>query len=482
MSLGASLRRFAANALSLLTSDVLNRATSFLIYALVARQLGTVAFGQVSLAFTLFYVFQVMAVAGLKTLIIREVAKDRGSTERYLTNGVMTVTAYALGSLGILYVFVRVMNYRPDTARLILLLSLGLIPYAISAMCEAVFQAWERMHYIAFVNAPVNVLKLTLVIVVLTLGLGVQELMIVIVTSLACIAGVEWWMAKRFVVTSRAKLDLGFARDMARRGRTFLGIDVVIAVWAALPVVLLSKLAGERAVGLYSAAQQLLVPIGLVFQAVALSVFPILCRKFAEGLTQFRAAAGHLLEVLLILALPAAVGLFILGDSALLLVYRDAEFLNSVSVLRILVWSIVLNALTTSFGQLLYASNQERMTLRIVITNLVVSFVLGVALISAMGVQGAAIATLVTGLVNTLLHVKSVWTVIPRFMFGRRIWLPITACLIMGGMLEMAPWNHLLFLIVTGMLSYAAALLGIMTISVGGPRQIKARYLALWSR
>ena len=61
-----SARRAVGNALSVLTSAAVTRATTFVLYALVARSLGTFEFGQMSLALTFFFLFQVLAVAGLR--------------------------------------------------------------------------------------------------------------------------------------------------------------------------------------------------------------------------------------------------------------------------------------------------------------------------------------------------------------------------------------------------------------------------------
>jgi O-antigen/teichoic acid export membrane protein len=476
------LRRLVGNALSLLTSDVLNRATSFVIYALVARQLGAVAVGQVSLALTLFYVFQVLSVAGLKTLIIREVAKNRQDTERYLVNASLAVVIYSLVSMVMMGAFVRVMGYRDETAIVILLLSVGLLPYAMAAVQEAIFQAWERMHYIAYANAPMNALKIGLVIAVLALGYGVRELMIVIVIALFAIASFEWWLTARNIVRPRFRFDLGFAYSISRKATTFLGIDAVIAVRSAVPIVLLSKLASEREVGLFSVAQQLLVPIGLVFQAIALSVFPLLCRKFAAGMREFQQVGSRLLEVLMVVGLPTAVGLFLMADSALLLLYSDADFLNAVVVLRILVWLIVLNGLTTGLGHLLYAAGNERMTLRIVLAQVAVVTVLGIVMIDAMGLPGAALATVAAGFVSAALHFAAVWKVIPHFGLMRRTWIPAVACAVMWGYLEVIQWDHLAVRVVSGAIAYAVALIAVMVVVGGGPRQLKVRYLQLWSR
>src|SRR5439155_19634832 len=124
--------------------------------------LGPLEFGRMSLALSLFYTFQVFAVAGLKTLITRQVARDRSQSDRYLVNGSAAVALASCASLGALAAFVHLMGYSRDTASVILLLSLALVPYALSAVAEAVFQAWEKMQYIAYANVSVNVAKIGL--------------------------------------------------------------------------------------------------------------------------------------------------------------------------------------------------------------------------------------------------------------------------------------------------------------------------------
>ena len=191
------LRKTGGNALSILTSDVMNRATSFVLYALVARHLGAHEFGQLALAFTLFYAFQVLAAAGLKTLITREVAKDRSRTGSYFINGSILVVVSSLCSFVALVAFVYVLQYPPDTRRVILLLSLGLLPYAFSAVCEGIFQAWERMHYIACVNVPLNVVKIACAFLLLSGQYGLDAVVLIVVSSLVAIAGIEGWILLR---------------------------------------------------------------------------------------------------------------------------------------------------------------------------------------------------------------------------------------------------------------------------------------------
>src|SRR5437899_12274886 len=118
-----NFRKTGGNALSILTSDAMNRATSFVLYALVARRLGAHEFGQLSLALTLFYIFQVLALAGLKTLTIRQVPIDRTQTRRYFTTGCAIEALSSFCFLTLLLGFSRLMDYPADTT--LVLLRLG---------------------------------------------------------------------------------------------------------------------------------------------------------------------------------------------------------------------------------------------------------------------------------------------------------------------------------------------------------------------
>jgi O-antigen/teichoic acid export membrane protein len=130
----SGIRRVTGNAASILASDMVNRATTFILYILIGRYLGPYEFGQMSLALTLFYLFQVLAAAGLKTFITREVARDRVKTGEYIVHGTAAVLITSSLALAALWLFVRVMNYSPDTAAVVLLIGLALLPYSLSSV------------------------------------------------------------------------------------------------------------------------------------------------------------------------------------------------------------------------------------------------------------------------------------------------------------------------------------------------------------
>lgn len=472
-----NLRKAGVNALSILTSDAMNRVTSFVLYALVARHLGTHEFGQLSLALTLFYIFQVLAVAGLKTLTIRQVTKDRAQARRYFINGSAIVAFSSFSSLALLFVFVRLMHYPADTTLVILLTSLGLFPYAISAICEGIFQAWEKMYLIPYVNVPVNIAKVGCAFFLLTRRSGLYVLVLILLCSLLAAALLEVWILLRELPPQPASIDLRFSLATFRSAVTFLGIDGTIAVMSSLNVLLLSKLATETQVGLYSAATQLMVPLLLVYQSIGQSVFPLMCRKVEPGFQTLKRISEQVIEVLLILALPAVAGLYFLGDWALSILYKNPAFLQAFPALRIVAWVLISQVFTSVLGQVLVASHRERVTLRIVAVDTLVNLLVGWPLIQLFGLRGAAVALLVTRLVDCCQHYIPVSRLFSGIPVARIIWKPIVAGACMAAYF-LLPTNQAGILKgISATAIYFAALIVLTIWTSGGVRQFREKYL-----
>jgi len=471
--------RVAGNVLSLLTSDVLNRATTFLLYILVAHYMDPHAFGQLSLALVLFYTFQVFSVFGLPTLITRAVAKDRTRTSTYWVHGSLLALLGSLISIALLSLFVRLMSYATDTASIVLLLSLGLVPYALSTVCESVVRGWERMHLIALAHVPTNIAKVVVAYALLDRGAGLREVTLVLVGTRVAILLVIWALLLREIGLPRVALDINMAVQITRSAATFLGIDALIAIWSSLSVVLLSKMASETEAGLFNAAAQLLVPFTLLNQSITGSVFPLLCRQFgdSQAAATLKRIADRLIEVLLIVAVPGALALFHLADSMLVLIYGNDQFGQAATVLRILAATVVLKALTGSLGQVLFASLRERLTLRIVIVDVIAAIVLSVTLISRLGIVGAPIAVLLTKLIDFVQHYVPVARLLPKLSLGLLAWKSCLAALAMLGALALVKPQNMAVIIPAGAGVYGIVLAGLIVLEHGGVREFRARYL-----
>lgn len=472
-----NLRTAGGNALSILTSDVMNRATSFVMYALVARHLGAQEFGQLSLAFSLFYLFQVFAVAGLKVLIIREVAKDRSQTNLYFVNACMIVAAASFTSVAALFAFVRLMHYPPGTTVVALFLSIGLFPTAISAVCEGIFQAWEKMHFIPWVNIPVNLARIVCTFLLLTKGQGLYAVIALLLGSFFTVAVAETLIVLRQFPIRHASIDLAFAMMILRSAVTFMGIDGTLAIEGSVNVLYLSKLATVSQVGFYSAATQVMVPLFLVYQSIAQSIFPLMCRNIEAGLRTLKRIAVQAVEILLMLALPAIAGISFLGEWILSVLYKNPAFLQAAPALRIVAWTLILQVFSNVLGQVLLATHREKMTLRIVMVNTAISLAVGWPLIKLFGLRGAALTLLINRTAGFIQHYIPVSRLLSGFPLANVVWKPIVGAGLMAAYLAMPSTQPAIWRGISATLIYVGAILALTIWRSGGPRRFKERYL-----
>lgn len=471
-------RRFASNLAAILTSDILNKGATFLVYILVARKLGAYAFGQMSLALTLFYSFQVVAAFGMQTLITREVAKDGHNTGKYFVGSLLVGLIASFGAMVLLVVAVIALDYPLDTRNVILMTSLGLVPFAVATTCEAVIRGWEKMQLIAFVQVPVNVLKVLAAYLLLYLGSNIFQIVAVIVIAQFLIGLLLLIITVRQLGPWNSSFwDPPFAWSIATRSTTFVGYETVTAWWTSLSIVLLSKLTNETDAGRFNAAIQLMIPMGIFYQSVMVAAFPIMCRKFLTGPNSMAQVSGRLIEMLMIIAIPGTVGLCMVAEPALEFVYKGKDFVQAAWVVRILSVILILKALTFALGHILLAGSRERTTLRIVVVDLIVNLVLGWILILNFGLIGAAIAALLSRIVDAAQHLGPVKQIVAQLELGRLVWKPLIASLVMALYLYLLRSQPLPLLVASAVVVYFAVLMAFESWMVGGIRNLPARYL-----
>jgi O-antigen/teichoic acid export membrane protein len=476
----SGLRRIAGNVLSLFSSDIVTRATSYAIYVLIARNLGVHEFGQMALALTLFQTFQWLAIVGLETFITREIAQDRSKTNDYLVNsGIIVVVFSILSTLGMIG-FAVASKYSEDTVFIISLLALGLLPYALSVICDAVFKGWEQMHHIIIANTLVNAIKVGAVFYLFWQGQGLFQIAFLITLCYVALFLVKAYLLSRFIIKPLIRFDISLSLRMTRSAMPFMGVDILAAVMTSMGVLWLSQLAIEADVGVYTAAGQLMVPISLAMQSLVVGTFPTMCRHFERGVYVLRQTTEQLFEFIVACTLPVVLGIYLFSDHLLLLLYDSDDFLLASSVVQITVWLVMFRLLAKVLGDVLMASNQERTNFRILAVNFVLGMLLFPIMITQWGLVGVAVAQVVVSGVNFLQHLFPVLRLFNyKMSLLGAIGRPALAgvCMIICGVLVSAQPPLVAFLSAGGV--YVAVLALTTLWSVGGPQRLREQYLSM---
>jgi O-antigen/teichoic acid export membrane protein len=394
-------RRVARNTAYLALADVAGKVMVFLFYVLAARHLGVERYGVLSFALAFTTMLGVLTDLGLGVIATREIARAPGQARPQINDA---LTIRLVGSaivIAIIAVLVNLLGYPGTTIRVVYICSVCVLTNAVISLFCAIFQGHERMELLA-INRMAQTAVLVVGAFLLLRGPAVTEryaFLFVLAGAVSVIlAGVN-------AVSLRGRLKLSFAVShwlSLLRASVPVGLATVFTMfyyWVGTTV--LSKLAGDAAVGSYSAAFR--VANGLAFMGFAFSgaVYPLFSRLFVSSSERLVRALELSFKYMVILALPVAAFGAAFGTQVVLLVY-GREYSGAVPVLRLLVWWGAFASVNSLLSNYLISAGRPGMVTAQTGIALAVNLGLNFMLIPAFGATGTALAIAVSEAIGLL--------------------------------------------------------------------------------
>jgi putative peptidoglycan lipid II flippase len=167
-------------------------------------------------------------------------------------------------------------------------------------------------------------------------------------------------------------------------------------------------------------------PIGVFGVAIATATLPPLSRSTANpDYTEFRQTLGHSLALVFLLCIPSAVGLAVLGEPIIALIFERGKFtgvdtLQTANALAAYSIGLAGYAAVKVLSPAFYALNDARTPMLISVGSIAVNYVMNSLLVGPFGHVGLAFSTSTVALVNFLLLALFVRRKLQR-LGGRRL-------------------------------------------------------------
>jgi O-antigen/teichoic acid export membrane protein len=418
------------NFLSLVAGEVGARSIAFFAAAVLARRLGAEAFGILGLA-TALTSYLILAVStGLQDLAAREVARHPREAAR-IAAGVIRVRL-CLGLAGCaLLVAVAALLPKPAIVRAAVAVSaLSLLPLALDT--SWVYKALGRTRR---VGAGLVLSQAVFVTGVLLLIRGPSDLLRVPVLQ----ALGELTAALVLVPVVRGAWRSGSLRDGAAtlRGAGTVTVNRLLrTIIVTSDVVLLSFLADDRQVGLYSAAYRICFLLTAIAVAAHVVFLPSLAR-FQANTAAAAVVLGRSVWLSWAVALPFVLGGVLISPDLLSLLF-GSEYRAGGNALRLLLAAIGLLFLHGTMHNVFLVRNQLRLEMIILGSAAAVNLGLNFVFIPLYGVSGAALSTLIAeGMILVAEACVVVrWGIRPPL---RPLCRPLIAAICMGAIMVLLP-------------------------------------------
>ena len=460
----STVRRIARNTAALLIAQVLSYIAGFFSVMFMARYLGAENYGVLSFALALTGMFAILTDLGIGMVAVREIARDKSLTARYLVN-MSAIKAVAVAvTFGLIALTINLMDYPQQTVTVVYLAGLALVITAFSQVFSGIFMAHERLEYHSLGLFLHSIAMLVGVVLAIRLELGIVAFALlwcfassaVLLYSLAVYRR-KFARPRAEDVAVHARVDRSLCKSLIRAALPLLLASVFGIIAYRIDMVMLSVMKGDAAVGLYSAGYRLIDALGFIPSAFVAALFPVLSQLHVSGQDSLRFAYRKSFSYLLLVGLPVAAGTVLLVGRIIIGVY-GTEFADAAAALRILIWAAPFNFLNALLVTVLVSVNRQDLITRIVLLSMVLNVIGNLLLIPRYSYVGASVTTVATGALGCALYLHFVSRLVCRLQLHKLIIRPVIACGVMAGCLILLKHLNLFVVVPVAAVIYFATL------------------------
>ena len=391
----SGFRKYFANTSWLLGERALRIAVSLFVGIYVARYLGPERFGLLSYALSFVGIFVALATLGLDEVVVRELIKTPEQREKILG------TSFLLKLVGTLLMWAAILVAIPLTENdlqtniLIIIIAFGAVFQAFNVI-DLNFQAKVKSKYV--VHAQFVQLIISSIVKII---LVVNEAPLIWFASVYSLDVIVLAMGLVFAYLYNGdnifswKWSFETSKYLLHDSWPLIFAGVVISVYMKIDQVMIKEMLGAKEVGLYAAAVKLSEAWYFIPMAIASSLFPAIINAKVYQKEVYYQRLQKLYDLMVWIAIAIALPTTFLSTLVVEFLYGK-EYLGSSSVLIIHIWTAVFVFLGVASSKYLLAENFIKKTFYRTFIGALLNIIMNYYLIGIIGIQGAAISTLVS--------------------------------------------------------------------------------------
>lgn len=383
-------------------SQVITSICAFLWTIIIARYLGVSDYGIVSFAISFTSLVGIVMDLGMSTYITREIAKNRNSVNKYFNNIFIFKLILAIILFFISGLILYLLGYPQWTILITLLFTIELIFMSMTVFLNGVFQAFEEVKYQA-IGSILNS-SLLLIGILITLGFDLGVVAIALSYTLSYFIYFSYILLKYIQTFSFPKfeIDVKFIKRVLIESIPFGLTNFFYTIYFSIDIVMLSYISGDYAAGLYKSAYNIITVFTTFFVVYQAVIFPVMSKFFKESQNLIKISYELSIKYLLLIIIPISAIIFFYARPIVDLIYSNQYSLASTPV-QILIWTVLFLFINGAASVLLNAINQEKTVTKIYIIAALFNVCLNLILIPVYSYDGAAIATVISEILITIL-------------------------------------------------------------------------------
>lgn len=388
------LRMAAANASWHVADRVVRMAVGFFVTVWLARHLGPNGFGILSYALAVTALAAPLAGLGLVAVAVRDIVREPPEAPRILGTALTLQAVAGVCAFALCAAVFGLLESSPAAATVGLVLAATLLVKAADAV-KYWFEAQVQSRYTLWVENAVFLL-LSAVKVLLIAGNApvVAFAWAILAEAVLVAAGLLFVYVRRAGRLAGWRFDRRRASAMLAGGLPLMLSGLVMMVYLRVDQLMIARMLGPEAVGIYSAAMRVAEAFLFLPTVVMATLFPFITRARTEAPAVYRARLQAAFDGLVAVMVAIAVVLTLVAKPLTGLLFGPA-FDAAAPALALLAWCGVFASLSVVSGAWYVLEGLQALALARNVVGMLVNVLLNLVLIPRYGIAGAAAATLV---------------------------------------------------------------------------------------
>ena len=373
----------------------------------LSRVLLPESIGKVTYAQTIVSYFTMAASLGIPNYGVKAIAQqlDDKSNRSSVFCELFTINAIS-NSLALILYFILVNTSDSFLSKQPLFNIMGIMLVLNYFSIDWFYQGIEEYAYISTRSTVIKLISFFLIIVLVHKPEDYLVYGCILCFGVAGNNVLNVWGLRRYIQRSQVKFE-----DLKKHFKqvfVLLLSSLATEIYTMLDTVMLEYFHGDEAVGYYSNAVKIVRMVYTLVIALVATFYPRISQLIKNGMYQeCNNLLGQGTQIVLLLSMPASMGLILLSDYIVPALFGDA-YIRSGEVLKITGILIVVFSIAYLLGHIiLMAVGQEKCILKSTVMGAGVNFILNLLLIPVYAEKGAAVASVVAESVVTVTLVFS---------------------------------------------------------------------------
>lgn len=387
-------KNFISNTSWIISEKIIQMVIQLVVGMISVRYLGPENYGTISYVASIISLFNSICTLGLEGIIIKKFIEEPENVGEIIgTSIVMRIISSIVSILGII-----TMIYVVDNGDQLLLL------LAVLQSMSLIFMSFEIIDF--WFQSKLNSKYVSIARTIATITTSVWKICLLVTSK--SIAYFAFSTTLQSIVVAvilyyiyfkqggkKMTVSLYRAKMLISESYHFILSGLMVVIYTQMDKFMIGNMIGNTQVGIYTAASNIPGMYIFIFLAIINSSRPIILEEKRNNEETYIKRIKQLYSVIIWSSIVIGVVTIFVGKLVVNILYGE-EYISGSNVLLISTWTNIFSTLGTARGIWVVAENKNKYSKKYLFWGTFVNVILNSILIPYKGIEGAAIATLIT--------------------------------------------------------------------------------------